>query len=269
MNTSPKFSSDALPGDDWETRRTKEIIRNISLLKEMQGFTTEELRKRCNAFLSEPDRIKVSTLNGLFAGKRKTISATEVEMFASALDVPLQAVLFHPNQPQVEVRPGQCVTPLEAIRHSSALYNFYDPPSPLDLERSTESFLSPAAHCVYLIQLSWFLRGEFYDSMLQLMQAIAANEKNEILDMYAAAVIPDFMALREVREQLRKNNVTPETLPAYYDWVDTIDPRRFTKDQARATFPEWDRARRESEASFSEHTGKLRRKWIRDIHEQK
>ena len=102
----PKYSLEVLPGDSWETRRAKQVIRAVVRAKSDLNMTTEELARKCSAFLADPESIKTSTLNGLFAGKRKSISIAELEMFASVLMLSVMDLMYPTNE-LVEVKPGE------------------------------------------------------------------------------------------------------------------------------------------------------------------
>jgi len=102
-----KYSLSPLPGDDWEVRFTKGVVQNIARYRDLRGFTTADLAAACNAIYGEADHIKASTLNGLFAGKRKSIGIAEILVFALALNVPPIALLFASDNRQIEVSPGQ------------------------------------------------------------------------------------------------------------------------------------------------------------------
>lgn len=117
VNSPAKYSIEELPGDTWEIRRTKQIIRAILRAKNEVNATTEALAKSCSAYLGEPDAVKVSTLNGLFAGKRKTISVIETQMFADVLFTPLSSLLY-PEGEAVEIRPGHHVKSSDALAES-------------------------------------------------------------------------------------------------------------------------------------------------------
>jgi hypothetical protein len=92
----PKTSADALPGDDWGTRLTKQIARTVNHYRREMGLTTSALAILCNIAIRDDensDEIKATTLNNLFAGKRKSISVDEVIMFARVLGVPPVALI--------------------------------------------------------------------------------------------------------------------------------------------------------------------------------
>lgn len=114
VNNQPKYSLEPLPGDPWEVRRSKQMIRALSHERSKGGMTTEELARRCSRFLGEEGAVKTSTLNGIFAGKRKSLSVAEVEMFAAALNVPVDRILY-PSGEMIEVRPGKFRSSADAL----------------------------------------------------------------------------------------------------------------------------------------------------------
>ena len=262
MNTQPKFSLLPLSGDDWETRYTKSIIRNMVKIKDLQGFTTQDLVDRCNQFLGEENKIKLATLNGLFAGKRKSITAAELQMFASALDVPLLTLLYLPQEDTLEIRPGHTATSSYAIRHSAAIWNFYEGDSALDLEKSLDSGHDPASYATYLLVRTWFTRWDLYEHVVRLMNAIGAGEPDETLEHYAKAVTPVLYRIQDERKQIRELGVKPDPMPETYDWVDTLRPDHFSKDLARAYFPKWLASKQEAEKTMQQSV-RLKRKWMR------
>lgn len=123
VNT-PKYSIEDLPGDTWEVRRTKQVARAILRTKIARGMTTDALAKQCSVYLGEENAVKTSTLNGLFAGKRRTISFTEIEMFSQVLGISMLELLY-PVAETVEVRPGVTKTSADAlVRSLKAVLDF-------------------------------------------------------------------------------------------------------------------------------------------------
>lgn len=114
VSSAPKYTLDDLPTDGWEVRRTKQIVRAMVSAKNELGMTTEQLASRCNEWLGETDAVKPATLNGLFTGKRKSLSVTEVEMFAAVLLLPLLDLIYPPKQ-AVEARPRHEVASVDAL----------------------------------------------------------------------------------------------------------------------------------------------------------
>lgn len=114
VNSLPKYSLEPLEGDEWEVRRTKQILRAVVREKETRRVTTEALAARCSAFLGAPESVKKATLNGLFAGKRKTISITELTMLSRALGVPIWDLVY-PAREEIEVRPGVFLSAADAL----------------------------------------------------------------------------------------------------------------------------------------------------------
>jgi hypothetical protein len=113
----PKFSIETLNSDGWEARRTKQIARAVLKLKNERGYTTDQLARRCSRFMGADGSVKTATLNGLFAGKRKTVSVTEVQMFAYALDASVVDLMYPPAE-VVEVRPSRFVSSADALVES-------------------------------------------------------------------------------------------------------------------------------------------------------
>lgn len=242
-------------------RRTKEIVRNIARIKEMQGFTTQQLADRCNEFLGEPGKIKLSTLNGLLAGKRRTISATELEMLSAALDVPLLGLLYLPQEKEVEIRPGVKVRPEYGIRHAASIWNFYDGDSPLDLERSFDSKHDPVSYGVYRIVNAWFLRWDFYEAMVYVFELIEKDADEESLRHVANSAVPAITAYQQARDWIRTLGIAPEPLPSYYAWVDSIPAKNFNIDIAKANLEGFQASRAATQPEVVE-SATLDRKWL-------
>lgn len=104
QDASRRYSLDPLPGDEWEVRRTKQILRAVVRQKNELKMTTEELAKRCAKFL-DVEEFKPATLNGLFSGKRKSVSATELEMFSAVLHCSVLDLLYPPGE-EIEAPDG-------------------------------------------------------------------------------------------------------------------------------------------------------------------
>ena len=100
---SRKFSIDALPGDTPSTRRTKQVARAIRRVQRLRGITAAELAGLVEKLQGE--QYAVSSINGLFSGKRKALPFSELEAIAKALDVPLLYLLYPHNEPLE----GSCV----------------------------------------------------------------------------------------------------------------------------------------------------------------
>ncbi|MFG6446465.1 hypothetical protein ACFXQA_14490 [Microbacterium sp. P07] len=77
-------------------------------------FPTEELAARCNEVMPGADWVTVASLNSLFAGKRKSLSTSELETYASALGSNVLDLLYPPGE-IVEVRPGASVRSADAL----------------------------------------------------------------------------------------------------------------------------------------------------------
>ncbi|MGM1018008.1 MAG: hypothetical protein ACQEW8_10770 [Actinomycetota bacterium] len=77
-------------------------------------MTTEQLAERCSTFLGAPNAMKRATLNGLFAGKRKSLSITELSMLSNALHADLWDFVY-PAGEEIEVRPGRFAASADAL----------------------------------------------------------------------------------------------------------------------------------------------------------
>lgn len=126
MNTddtakTPNLSIQDLPGDDWETRFSKQVARNIAAYKSERKMTTKELAEACNEIYGEPGRVKIATLNGLFVGKRKSIGIGEILVFARALKVtPIMLMVPVINGEVVEILPGHFMSVADAASYITA-----------------------------------------------------------------------------------------------------------------------------------------------------
>lgn len=235
VNSAPKYSLQALPGDDWEVRLTKAIIRNISWLKDEQGITTEQLARRCDEFLGTSGATKTSTLNGLFAGKRKTISVPEVIMFATALSVPVMALLAPSRVQEIEVRPGSTMNPVAALRTMVGIEAWlWGPPNPLHMWHGSEfPPQSSAARATETIVQHWRAEDTMFSAMAELLDGIEREADPLILSAYLASTQN---ALREYHwwgQELARHALQPPRLPEFLNWVPQLDPAQLTLDFAR------------------------------------
>lgn len=114
VNNDQKYSLDPLEGDEWEVRRTKQVLRAVVRAKEKQALTTEQLASRCSDFMGQQGAVKRATLNGLFAGKRKSLSIAELTMLASALRKSMWDLIY-PVGEEVEVSPGRFISSADAL----------------------------------------------------------------------------------------------------------------------------------------------------------
>lgn len=105
--TTKKTGIEDLPGDDWESRFTKQVVRNIARYKDERNMSTVDLAARYSEAAGEPGALKSTTLNNLLAGKRSRIAITEILLFAQALNVPPIALVFASDNRNVEVSPRQ------------------------------------------------------------------------------------------------------------------------------------------------------------------
>lgn len=235
VNSTPKYSMQALPGDDWEVRLTKTVIRNIAMLKDEQGITTEQLARRCNEFLGESDAIKTSTLNGLFAGKRKAISVPEMVMFATALGVPVISLLASPWVQELEVRPGSVMDPVAALRTMVGIEAWlWGPPNPLHMWHGSETPpQSQAAHATETIIQHWRAEDSMFWAVGELLDGIERDADPLILSAYVVATQNALRDYHYQNENLGRYALQPPRLPSFLSWVPQLDPAQFTIDFAR------------------------------------
>lgn len=236
MNSSPKYSVQALPGDDWEVRYTKTIVRTIVSLKEQLGITTEELAARCNLFLHEPDKIKTSTLNGLFAGKRKSISVPEVIMFAAALNTPVMSLISPPWVQGIEVRPGERMEAVRAMRTMIGVENLYRESSSNPLHMWVEP---DGPHNDYKgqstsdIVMHWAAEEALLVDMSTLLNSIEMGSDELILNARVEATRLALAEYHSWSDRLGRHALQPPELLDYLSWVPELDPKQFTLDFAR------------------------------------
>lgn len=116
MKDQPKkYSLDPLESDDWETRFTKQVARNIARWRDERKMTTEQLASACNEVYGEPGRVKPSTLSGMFSGKRKSIGIAEIVVFGAALDVPpIELIYSLKSEELIEATPANKTSPQSA-----------------------------------------------------------------------------------------------------------------------------------------------------------
>lgn len=105
--TAKKTGIEDLPGDDWEARFTKQVVRNIARYKDERSMSTVDLASRYSEVVGELGALKPTTLNNLLAGKRSRIAITEILLFAKALNVPPVALVFASDNRSIEVSPRQ------------------------------------------------------------------------------------------------------------------------------------------------------------------
>lgn len=221
MNSEPpKFSVERLPNDPWEVRRTKQIVRAIIVAKQAKKWTTEELAERCNRFLDEPGAVKVSTLNGLFAGKRKTITATELEMFASVLHVDLLSLMYPVGEP-VEVGPRGVMVSSEALvkivladihlADNVILFEISRTQNLLDLRRGAHELLNEAVGAIGSLRRLGLENPESQykiDSLRWKLQSVQ----------------------RLVKAIDKGGDSASDLIPGEIAWMLTIDPERLSAD---------------------------------------
>lgn len=224
-----KFSLDDLPGDDWEVRFTKQIVRTIAHYRDLRGLTTEQLAVKCSEAYGEPGKVKGNTLNGLFAGKRKSIGVAELLVFARALEVP-PIFLFLPmaTGEEVEISPDDKIYAYSAYTYVTALRR---PLLEYKLEPETYRDLYPFSD--ESVILDAFARHETSLNELRmtteewlgaLMVEEEAKGKMKYSDKWHAErrkmTRERLQMLSDARFKLRAKGATPPPLPAALSFVD-------------------------------------------------
>ncbi|MDJ0337621.1 helix-turn-helix transcriptional regulator [Cryobacterium sp. PH31-O1] len=224
-----KFSLDNLPGDDWEVRFTKGIVRTIAHYRDLRGLTTEQLAAKCSEALGEPGKIKGNTLNGLFAGKRKSIGMAEMLVFARALDVPpIFLMLPMATGDDVEIGPGESIHAYAAYCYVTAV-----PRQPLEYKLETRTYreLGPwdnstvildtlARHETAINQLR-MATEEWLGSRLVIEETKGKVRYAPKWDEEHEALCRDrLQTIADARFKLRAKGVTPPPIPPAIAFVD-------------------------------------------------
>lgn len=227
MNSqAPKYSLHPLPGDSWEVRFTKQVARNILRAKDDAGLTTGQLATRCNEFLGSEDQVKLSTLNGLFAGKRRSIGVSEIFMFAAALDKPAFELLLSPDTEQSEVRPGQMMSTAEAIKTALGLAPWFKPEhNPLHMPTPGRAGALGETGWRYepLIRF-WLAQDRAYDALGHAMQAVERGDPDTVVEGAAARLRSSMYELKDDEDYVKRLELTPTTAAEGLEWVHKMDP---------------------------------------------
>lgn len=220
MSTDARqYSITRLPGDDWEIRFTKQVVRNIAHYKDELRLTTEQLAERCSEAYGEPGKVKGSTLNGLFAGKRKSIGAAEIMIFAAALGVPpVMLMLPIGLEETVEARPGYFAPIGRATLGFNGLEawrGFHEPTRTGPADERLVSYVFSA----------WKAEDDFHETL-------SATIRTYIRDFDSAFDVALIIAIQRLknavkvlqtaRMELRREGIAPEDLDAPFQWADEV-----------------------------------------------
>lgn len=213
VNTEAKYSLDALSGDEWEVRRTKQILRAVLRAKNEMNVTTEQLAQSCSRFMGAPDSVKTATLNGMFAGKRKSISMSEVEMFAKVLHQPVLDILY-PAGEKVEVSPGRFASSADALADAVL------PP----LFSATVRFGGRAEAIIQILRRAGWLENATARAIWSLRR-MSSQAPDRIRDVkyHLEAFHTEYFTMEAL------DNQQAITLPSTVHWaLDTFDPQQIT-----------------------------------------
>lgn len=257
MSTDPKTSPEPLPGDDWETRLTKQVARTVNHYRRASGLTTKLFAEMCNIELRDnhagpSQEVRPTTLNNLFAGKRKTIGLGEIMLFARVLGVPPVALMTPVGvEPLSEawpsgVRPAELV--FDAIvgneRWGSLLEEVEASVADVEggqeaLDRHSAAFSKSRVAIVDRSQritelLLWHGRSK-QDLMRRAVLFTAPPATLSRLDVSAltAAVRTLASDLRSVREKLRTEGVELSPLRPMLSWLDVVAVADLTDESIR------------------------------------
>jgi hypothetical protein len=208
-----KTSVDDLPGDDWETKFTKHIVRNILRYKDELGLSTAALAEKYSQALGSPGALKPTTLNNLLAGKRARISVTEVILFARALDVAPIALIFSSKNESLTYLPDWPSGSLSI----DGLASFVG-----DVGNSNAFFESVAPfNLVRQLNEQYFRVNQLNYELIAYQQARARSSVDAelsvppVTDLVTAL---EYLAL--LRKQTRESGIRTHALPEYLAFVD-------------------------------------------------
>lgn len=246
MSLQPKTSPDPLPGDDWETRLTKQVARTVNHYRRATGLTTRMFAELCNIELrgnrdATWQEIKPTTLNNLFAGKRKSIGLGEIMLFARVLGVPPVALMTPVGVEDVsEAWPSGCrpaETVFDAIvgtQHWGSLFEEVTASIAAeggqaaldDHSVSFEQARIPVVDRARRIAQLLLEHGQIKRNLMNkaVLFKATAQSLNEIdIDALSAAVRKLAVDLQSARERLRSENVNLVALRPMLSWIDVVD----------------------------------------------
>ena len=228
-------SANALPGDDWSVRLTKQTFRTIAYYKDAMGITTAELARRFSETVGDPDAMKTTTLNNLLAGKRKSISFSEIIAFAYALGLPPIALMVPLRETgAIQALPTQDLTALqfnEAIIGHMTYIGFEAGPS-ADEPRRTE----------YILELIEKYRADdqlFISELDSLGQLLMTPDELEVMpdaviERRKTSLVFAAMKARSSRNALRNFGVDVER--HQIAWLEKIEPQEITLELIQSAY---------------------------------
>jgi transcriptional regulator with XRE-family HTH domain len=224
-----------LPGDDWETRLTKQVFRNIAYYKEASGYTTAELARRYSKAVGNPDAMKPTTLNNLLAGKRKSVTMSETIAFAFALGIPPIALMVpFFSKGEVAALPGRDMSPVDFYRaiigdifHSIDGDDAGDEPS---IIRHAFALLSRALDAETRLRNEFMSLGHLLNvpENYDLPASVIEKRRQEIVGLVAETKL--------ARSELVGFGVGVSEFDYPLRWIEHIEPSEITLDLIREVF---------------------------------
>jgi transcriptional regulator with XRE-family HTH domain len=217
MTSEPKTSPYPLPTDSWSERVTKRIARTVNHHRKEQGWTTPEFAALCSRYARDPDYLRPSTLSNLFAGKRKTITITEVLIFAEALRISPVALIaaIGVEDDSVEMWSEQTVSSAQAFDYLVW---------PLDSHRALDDDFPLQSRVVELAH-----HFDMWREVAALLPQVGARlrELGETTTPEATALVDSVRSpirmLKQSRVQLWQYELNPTALEDEYKWIDEFD----------------------------------------------
>ncbi|WP_181422561.1 hypothetical protein [Curtobacterium sp. MCLR17_043] len=214
-----KTSAEPLPGDSWEVRYTKTVVRAIAHYKAAAGMTTGELAAAVSLRAGDPGYLKPTTLNNLLAGKRRSIGVAELLLFAFALEVPPLALLVPVGiEDSVEMGPDWRIATVDAVDLVTRSLFVGDEPDLSD---------TPVGHVAVLLRAleEHHLAAEaLHHQLLRLgLHLQSANQPEGLIDAELRGVQGAWGKLRAIRFDLIARGTTPPSLDPISAWVDSLE----------------------------------------------
>lgn len=102
-----------MTSEEWEQAFTAAVVATVSRMRIDAGLTIEQFARECDRVVGDSGRFKPNTMQALFAGKRKSVTTSELVVFAGALDVPLLSLLIPDGSQRLPAPGGSQLAPLD------------------------------------------------------------------------------------------------------------------------------------------------------------
>jgi transcriptional regulator with XRE-family HTH domain len=217
QNPEARYSLSPLDADDWEVKFTKSVVRNIARYRDERGITTAELAQACNEIYGEEGKVKASTLNGMFAGKRKSIGVAELLVFAQALNVPPLALVFSTANSSHQLIPSR-----DQEWQSVRAYDWFIGKMAIG-KGNREEFWSISRTIKEIDEAD--ITGSLVDSINA--EWVAAQTVGRLVGGNYYRFPEDHLEkeirrLAEMRQRLREKGIAPPWISPHLDFVDAI-----------------------------------------------